>query len=285
MEKTTMKMNISSNIIGSIVLPNTNEFVPNPTLNHAVLNLANSAPFSIIEPQQPITLIFPNSIEYVTTFLATLSVRAIAAPLNPNLAEKEIEWFIKNLSSKCVIIPGKHQEIDDPLVNGVWKKVIPLAKKLGLPVYSVLWVCKELKIVRVDGDKPVDSPIVNHIIQREYSSKDIALMLHTSGTTSTPKGEIFLFLSCFSLIAVPLTHKNILTTVGNIKQTYLLTSSDITYLVMPLFHVHGLIGALLSTLCSGGTVVLPPKFSVTCFWKDVLHHDCTWYFTIIVKNI
>ncbi len=56
---------------------------------------------------------------------------------------------------------------------------------------------------------------------------DVALLLHTSGTTSRPK-------------AVPLTHGNLSASLTNIIATYQLQPSDRSLLVMPLFHVHGL---------------------------------------------
>lgn len=63
----------------------------------------------------------------------------------------------------------------------------------------------------------------------------------------------------------------------NITKTYQLTPNDCTLLVMPLFHVHGLIGGMLSTLNSGGTFVLPEKFSAHKFWETFIEHNCTWY--------
>ncbi len=46
---------------------------------------------------------------------------------------------------------------------------------------------------------------------------------------------------------------------------------------MPLFHVHGLIGVLLTTLYAGGSVIVPPKFSATTFWKDFVEFEATCY--------
>jgi acyl-CoA synthetase (AMP-forming)/AMP-acid ligase II len=46
---------------------------------------------------------------------------------------------------------------------------------------------------------------------------------------------------------------------------------------MPLFHGHGLIGAALSTLVSGGTLIIPPRFSASAFWPLFLEHRATWY--------
>jgi len=67
--------------------------------------------------------------------------------------------------------------------------------------------------------------------------------------------------------------------VKNIMATYELCEADKTYLVMPLFHVHGLMSALLSTLAAGGVVVLPTggKFSAQVFWTDIKAHAITWY--------
>ena len=45
---------------------------------------------------------------------------------------------------------------------------------------------------------------------------------------------------------------------------------------MPLFHVHGLVASTLSTLASGGTVVIPARFAAARFWKDVARWDATW---------
>lgn len=95
---------------------------------------------------------------------------------------------------------------------------------------------------------------------------DAALFLHTSGTTSRPKG-------------VPLTQANLASSIHHIKDWYELSPSDRTLIVMPLFHVHGLMAALLSTLAAGGTAVLPAsgRFSASSFWKDIKANNVTWY--------
>jgi acyl-CoA synthetase (AMP-forming)/AMP-acid ligase II len=92
----------------------------------------------------------------------------------------------------------------------------------------------------------------------------VGLFLHTSGTTSRPKG-------------VPLTHKNLLTSIKNIENTYQLTPEDIAMVVMPLFHVHGLIGVTLSTFSSGGSIVVPDRFSASYFWPVQKATGATWY--------
>jgi acyl-CoA synthetase (AMP-forming)/AMP-acid ligase II len=63
----------------------------------------------------------------------------------------------------------------------------------------------------------------------------------------------------------------------NITATYKLTPEDRTMLVMPLFHVHGLLSAFLAPLFSGGSVIVPLKFSASEFWDDFITHKANWY--------
>jgi acyl-CoA synthetase (AMP-forming)/AMP-acid ligase II len=76
---------------------------------------------------------------------------------------------------------------------------------------------------------------------------------------------------------VPLTHGNILWSSRNIAAHYALSPADCSLVVLPLFHGHGLIGATLSTLASGGSVIVPPRFSASEFWKLFREHRATWY--------
>ena len=77
---------------------------------------------------------------------------------------------------------------------------------------------------------------------------DIALLLHTSGTTSRPK-------------IVPLTHANLAASAANIGATLRLTPDDRCLNIMPLFHIHGLVAAVLASLAAGGSVVCTPGFN------------------------
>jgi acyl-CoA synthetase (AMP-forming)/AMP-acid ligase II len=93
---------------------------------------------------------------------------------------------------------------------------------------------------------------------------DVALVLHTSGTTSRPK-------------MVPLRHRHLAASVENIVPSYRLTPEDVSLCVMPLFHVHGLVASTLAALGSGGTVVVPPRFGPFEFWATVREQRVTWY--------
>jgi acyl-CoA synthetase (AMP-forming)/AMP-acid ligase II len=96
------------------------------------------------------------------------------------------------------------------------------------------------------------------------TADDIAMILHTSGTTSRPK-------------RVPIRHRNLIASAGNIGRTYQLGSQDSTLCVMPLFHIHGIVASLLSTLASGGTVICPPGFDGLKFFGWLDEFKPTWY--------
>ena len=93
---------------------------------------------------------------------------------------------------------------------------------------------------------------------------DVALVLHTSGTTSRPK-------------IVPLTHRNIFASANNIRRTLALTPSDRCLNVMPLFHIHGLMAAILSTLSAGASVLCTPGFNALRFFAWLAEAKPTWY--------
>ena len=77
--------------------------------------------------------------------------------------------------------------------------------------------------------------------------------------------------------AIPLLLQRAQTLPDNIRETYALSSLDRTLLVMPLFHVHGLLAGLLAPLLSGGAVIVVPRFSASDFWRDFITHEATWY--------
>ncbi len=93
---------------------------------------------------------------------------------------------------------------------------------------------------------------------------DVAMILHTSGTTSRPK-------------RVPIRHRNLAASAGNIVGTYSLSPDDVALCVMPLFHIHGIVASMLSTLASGGTIVCPEGFNALEFWQWVDTYQPTWY--------
>lgn len=192
-----------------------------------------------------------NSYELIVSFLATAYQRSIAAPLNPSYKQDEFEFYIDDLSSSLILVPRGAFSRNDPSIHA--------ARKYGATIAECyLEGSKVVLDIKENGKKQQSQPIL------KAQPEDTALVLHTSGTTGKPK-------------AVPLSHRNLTRTMLNIQHTYDLSPKDRTYLVMPLFHVHGLLAGFLAPLRSGGSVIVPPKFSAKTFWNDFSTHRATWY--------
>ena len=166
---------------------------------------------------------------------------ATAAPLNPTYRAEEFEFYLTDLRAKLLIVAeGK----DSPAVGVAEKLGVPIARLVPQPEKGAGTFALEFSAANGrSGPAP-----------RAATPDDIALVLHTSGTTSRPK-------------IVPLAHKNIAASASNIRNTLALTSEDRGLVIMPLFHIHGLIAALSAPLSAGGEVCCSPGFNALKFFS------------------
>lgn len=206
-----------------------------------------------ISPGAAVSIAIPNTYEFIVSFLAAAWQRAIAAPLNPAYKQAEFEFYIDDLSSSLALVPEGAFANDAPAVRA--------ARKYNAAIAECYWNGREVVLDVKDGGKLAGN---GNTSLEQAQPDDVALVLHTSGTTGRPK-------------AVPLTHRNLTRTMRNIQNTYQLSPSDRTMLVMPLFHVHGLLAGFLAPLASKGSVVVPSRFSAGEFWGDFIQHGANWY--------
>ncbi|KAF5191046.1 Acetyl-coenzyme a synthetase [Thalictrum thalictroides] len=219
-------------------------------IDQAAFHLVNAG----VKPGDVIALTYPNSVEFVIMLLAVIRARATAAPLNAAYTAEEFEFYLSDSESKILLT--------SPDEN---KSAQLAAKKLNLPHITATFSNEEITLSSTDSDLKSESSI-DSISKVVNEPSDVALFLHTSGTTSRPKG-------------VPLTQVNLAASVRNIKSVYKLSESDSTVIVLPLFHVHGLMCGLLGSLGAGAAATLPAagRFSATTFWSDMIKYNATWY--------
>ena len=192
-----------------------------------------------------IAIALPNGLEMIVSFLAASTV-GTAAPLNPAYTRDEFRFYLEDTTARALILPPKDAEKARAAAgNNVMIIEAGLDREGRVQFFSAH---------KRSSARTTNSP----------NSEDIALILHTSGTTSRPK-------------RVPLSHANLMTSARNVAHTYRLTPEDVSLCVMPLFHVHGLVASTLATFFMGGTVVVPPKFNPLSFWSTVKEHRATWY--------
>ncbi len=184
----------------------------------------------------------PNGIPNIVTFLAA-AIAGTAAPLNPGYKEDEFRFYLEDTNAKILLLPP--EGIDEAR----------RAAGTTVPVVAVdMDAAGTVVLTGVSAGTPVVMPAVD----------DTALVLHTSGSTGRPK-------------RVPLSHANLSISAGNVARGYALSADDVSLCVMPLFHVHGLVASTLATLATGGTVVVPTKFSPLSFWGVAQDVGATWY--------
>lgn len=213
-------------------------------LKEHVYNISGQLSSNGILKKDRAAIVLPNGPEMATAFLAISSYMS-AAPLNPSYKKSEYEFYLKDLNPKIVIVEKNSTNL-----------VVEAAHKLGIEI------CEIKKIDRApDGIFNLYNSSKSFQISDE---DDEALVLHTSGTTSRPK-------------VVPLTNKNIYSSAVNISKTLKLTSSDHCYNIMPLFHIHGLIAILSSSMYAGSSVYTSVGFNALQFLDKAKKENITWY--------
>jgi acyl-CoA synthetase (AMP-forming)/AMP-acid ligase II len=226
----------------AIILPESTIRLSYDALRHQVEAVAEALAASGIGRGDRVGIALPNGLPTVVCFLAA-SMAGTAAPLNPAYREDEFRFYLGDIDARVLLVPPDGADAARRAAGD------------RIPVLTV--VMDESGTVGLQGvprGRPVTAPSVD----------DTALILHTSGSTGRPK-------------RVPLTHANLSISAANVARTYALGPEDVSMCVMPLFHVHGLVASTLATLATGGTVVVPAKFSPLSFWRVARDHGATWY--------
>jgi oxalate---CoA ligase len=195
-----------------------------------------------------VAIVLPNGPEMATAFLGVASA-ATSAPLNPAYKQEEFEFYLEDLKAKALIVEA-----------GSESPALRAAEKLGV---ALLTLTPERQVA-AGAFELSGSPFGAAIRPGPVKPDDVALILHTSGTTSRPK-------------IVPLHHANIWTSARNIAASLELSENDRALNVMPLFHIHGLIAGLSAPLSRGGSVFCTPGFNALKFFADMEAAKPTWY--------
>lgn len=227
----------------ALVAPDTGARIRYDSLRHQVLAAACAFAHSVVEPGQRIAIALPNGPAVIVSFLAA-SIAGTAAPLNPAYRYDEFAFYLDDTGARLLIAPSEGAG-----------EVRRAATERGIPILTAeTSPSGEVRFLETPASAAARTP----------APDDVALILHTSGSTGRPK-------------RVPLKHINLALSACNIVNTYQLSSQDVSLCLMPLFHVHGLVASTLSTLLSGGTVVVPARFNPLSFWRTVREEHVTWY--------
>ena len=180
-----------------------------------------------------VAIVLPNGPQMAAAFV-TIASGATTAPLNPSYRPEEFEFYLTDLRAKALVVAGESPSR-------------AVAAKLSVP------------IVEMNGFELEPPPGLKGTPAKPGMAEadDVALVLHTSGTTARPK-------------IVPLLHRNVLASARHIAQTLQLVPDDVCLNIMPLFHIHGLMAATLASLHAGAQVCCTPGFNALKYfgWLD-----------------
>ncbi len=195
-----------------------------------------------------LAMVLPNGPEMAAAFVAIAS-GATTAPLNPAYRADEFDFYLSDLNARALVIQ-----------HGMASPAREIAAARAIPVIEL-----------VPGEPAgafilaPERPLAGTPAQPGPAhGDDIALVLHTSGTTSRPK-------------IVPLRHSNVTASAYHIAENLALAPDDCCLNIMPLFHIHGLIAATLASLAAGASLSCTPGFNAFKFfaWLDAVRPS--WY--------
>jgi acyl-CoA synthetase (AMP-forming)/AMP-acid ligase II len=205
-------------------------------------------------PGDRVALRAASNAEFVVGLLAASRAELIVVPLDPALPAGEQRARSEAAGARVVLVDGA--------ATGDGRESMPPCWPIAVSVGRSSGALEADLSVHLDTSRPLNP--VNST--PDGLGHDDAMIMFTGGTTGLPK-------------MVPWTHANIAGSVRAIIAEYGLGAQDATVAVMPLYHGHGLIAALLSSLASGGTVLLPARgrFSAHTFWDDIDAVRASWY--------
>lgn len=194
-----------------------------------------------------VAIVLPNGPEMASAFVS-IACGATTAPLNPAYRKEEFKFYLSDLDAKLLVVQ-----------EGSTSPAVAAANKLGIPVAELKFDADEPAGTFSLGDAAPDGGDIDYA-----EEDDVALVLHTSGTTSRPK-------------IVPLSQTNVCASAKNVAVSIELSSIDRCLNIMPLFHIHGLIVAVLASLQAGASVHCSPGFNALQFFRWLKNIEPTWY--------
>ncbi len=194
-----------------------------------------------------VAIVLPNGAEMATAFLS-IACAATTAPLNPAYRTEEFAFYVSDLGAKALVVQAGDQT-----------PARAAAEQLDMAVIELTPDDTVAGLFTLTG-APVAAPTDSGLT----GADDIALILHTSGTTSRPK-------------IVPLSQRNVCASARHIAAALALSPGDCCLNIMPLFHIHGLIAAVLAAVAAGGAVACTPGFNALKFFAWLAEVKPTWY--------
>lgn len=189
-----------------------------------------------------VSLLMPNSVEYVIAYFACWQIGALAGPINSLLKSQEIAYVISNSEARALLVNSEFL----PMIETIRDEVPTLQAVVN---YDNEAGATREEITGADPTAEIDA---NHE----------AIIIYTSGTTGKPKGCL-------------LTHGNVIANARQISGWLGFSGTDRLLTIMPLFHMNAVSVTTMSALYAGGSTVVSQKFSASRFWQIISDYQIT----------
>lgn len=230
-----------------IISPDGPRVITYQRLGECINRIVDSLRQQGVSKGDKISILLHNIPEYAYIFLGAMKLGAVASPINVHLKAPELQFLFEHAENKVVVASPDFL----PLLQKVWQ----------------LWG-KTLSVAVLDEDDEDlhfrQTPVNTSSPPIEVSSEDEAELLYTTGTTGQPKGVL-------------LTHSNLLSEAQFIVAGHRFTENDRSLCLLSLFHINGQVVNLISGLLSGGSIILPNRFSARAFWPTLAKYEATWF--------
>jgi acyl-CoA synthetase (AMP-forming)/AMP-acid ligase II len=229
----------------ALICPDDCTVVSHAELAAAVHQLAGTLAGLGVTHGDRVAIVLPNGPEFLELILAVAAAGGTAAPLNPGYTAAEYAFYLDDLKPGLLLVQAGGGA-EARRAAGERMIVDVAAQRAGPP-----------RLSGAHAGTPGPRPFT------PGSPDDVALLLHTSGTTRRPK-------------QVPLLHRNLMASVRAVGAHYQLGEADVSYCAMPLFHVHGLVASALAQIVVGGAVVTPRRLTPRRYWQQAAAQGATW---------
>ena len=201
-----------------------------------------------------VSLLMPNSAEYIIAYFACWSIGAVAGPVNSLLKEHEIEFVMNNSEAKAILVHSDFQ----PIVEKIKNQLPHLRSIINFDDQTQPRFPK----TEGQGGSLLRDAFPDLRAPDTISRDDDAIIIYTSGTTGKPKGCL-------------LTQGNIIANARQISDWLRFSQHDRLLTIMPLFHMNAVSVTTMSALYAGGATVVSPRFSASKFWNLISDYQIT----------
>ncbi len=199
-----------------------------------------------LQKGEKIAFLMNNGLWTANLFLGTMYSGRVILPLNAVSGSEQLSYVIEHSDCRVIFVEDELLQKNRAVIGAAPDhiQIIPTSRDTG-PEWPESVEAKPASSTNIDAENE-------------------ALLIYTSGTTGRPKGVV-------------LTHKAVIAGGNNTALAHELTADDRALCVLQLYHINGQMVTVMGPLVSGGSVVMPNKFSVTEFWGWIDDHACTWF--------